>query len=98
MNVIWHKTPTEIYELYPETPIEKMVSHGCWGFTDVSNETIHLWKSPSCPLEKVIEVVGHELGHLTGTTLDNRDDEEERAGEYGEVAMNAYRIATQPDV
>jgi hypothetical protein len=68
---------------------EKM---GYWGFAETwaTPPVIHLWVSPGAAPEDVVELIGHELGHITGTPAADDIEEELRAHEYGQVARSAF--------
>ena len=42
-----------------------------------------------------VKMIGHELGHVTGTRADEEWAEENRADEFGDVAAQAYRVLMQ---
>lgn len=70
---------------------EKM---GYWGFAETwaVPPVIHLWVSPEAKQEDVVELIGHELGHITGTPAADDIEEELRAHEYGRVARAAFQV------
>lgn len=80
---------------------------GYWGFID-DTSTIHFWIKKDCAItfEELLFFFGHELGHfMKGGTAPTQEDyndnseihfkEEDRADEYGFVAVQAYKFASQ---
>ncbi len=65
---------------------------GCWGFVDIKDKRIHAWAAPMTDPLRVMEMLGHELGHLTGQPDADDLREERRADQYGSVAAQAYRL------
>lgn len=67
---------------------------GIWGWVD-DNNTIHYWRGESVDSTTVMHFLGHEIGHLTGTTHEDEYKEELRAEEFGLVASKAFEILTK---
>jgi hypothetical protein len=67
---------------------------GYWGWIDEEN-TIHYWMGKEIELEELIHFFAHEVGHRTGTPLEDGFDEEMRAEDFGSVATMAYKLAKQ---
>lgn len=63
---------------------------GVWGFCDTNTSQIHAWAAPDTPRLKVIHMLAHEIGHLTGTPDENDLEEEMRAEAFGQVAAIAF--------
>lgn len=72
--------------------IEGMRVQRCWGFVDTNTHIIHAWAAPDADQEVVMHMIGHELGHITGTPLTDELQEELRAEEFGRVARMAYNL------
>lgn len=54
---------------------------------------IHYWFERRIPLVKRLEVLAHEIGHLTGLALLNDVLEEKRADDFGRAATRAFKEA-----
>ncbi len=67
-----------------------MERQGYWGFCDFNdsqNPVVHYWHDGKRSLADLAFLLGHELGHSTGTPIDEDDSaEEDRANGYGLVA------------
>lgn len=65
---------------------------GLWGFAATKSKppVIHYWTDGKRPLGEVVAFLGHELGHCTGASLDDVE-EEWRADTYAEVAVLVLR-------
>lgn len=63
-----------------------------WGFVD-DNKTVHFWMDEQCPLETLLRFIAHETGHLNGKQYKNIDKDEEKAYEFDQVALYAYKRA-----
>jgi hypothetical protein len=82
--------------------IESLTRMGCWAHADVLNNAIHVWIGDA-PVALVVEMIGHELGHLSDLGRDPRTltagdaeidlAEERRADMFGDIAAMAYRLA-----
>lgn len=62
---------------------------------DGKGGVIHYWFERKIPLMKRLEVLAHEIGHLTGAALLNEALEEKRADDYGRAATRAFKEATR---
>jgi hypothetical protein len=82
------------FDVSGEDAIAGIAEQKCWGFCDTKTGEIHAWVAPDCPPETLLEFLGHELGHLTGTPCADELEEEMRANLFGEVAAQAYRLMT----
>lgn len=74
---------------------------GVWAFVRIPGgrhflkdprATLHWWAAKDCPMEKIVECLGHEAGHLTGEVLDNDILEEKRADEYADAVNFVFKI------
>ena len=63
---------------------------GVWGFCDTNTNQIHAWGAPGTPRLKVMHMLAHEIGHLTGAPDENDLEEEMRAEAFGQVAAIAF--------
>ncbi|MEZ8121072.1 hypothetical protein ACED30_16315 [Vibrio splendidus] len=63
-----------------------------WGFID-GDSCIHYWAALDAELSMVVHFFAHEIGHHTGTSLDDHFAEEMRAEEFGLVARSALEFA-----
>jgi len=68
-----------------------------WAFVRVPNKSkdeavIHFYAADGVPLTDVAHMLGHELGHISGTILDNDAAEEKRADLYGDVAKRVLEL------
>ena len=63
-----------------------------WGFSATKENTIHAWAAPHADLLMVMDMLGHEIGHLTGNPAADHLAEEFRADQFGSVAAQAYRM------
>lgn len=68
-----------------------------WAFVRVPKEkgvaaVIHFWAAAEVPVERVAHMLGHELGHISGTILDDEAAEEKRADGYGDVAKKVVEM------
>lgn len=62
-----------------------------WGYS--KDRVIHYWVDSSCSRENLIRFFAHELGHMTGTSLEDVTEEEARAERYAQVAVQAEAFA-----
>lgn len=85
---------TEV-EFTSEDAIEGMRMQGCWGFINKDSREIHIWYAPDCDRMLLIDLLGHELGHLTGEPCQDDLEEEFRADSYGYVARKALQLLDQ---
>lgn len=65
---------------------------GVWGFSDANAKHIHAWAAPDTPRIKVLHMLAHEIGHLTGTPDEDDLKEEMRAEAFGQVAALAFGL------
>ena len=63
-----------------------------WGFSATKENTIHAWAAPHADPLMVMDMLGHEIGHLTGNPAADHLAEEFRADQFGSVAAQAYRM------
>jgi hypothetical protein len=79
------------YKLQGKTALNRCIKSGYWGF--ISNKkTIHLWYNENCTIEDLVSFFAHEYGHAQLPHL-SRKEEEQKAGQYSDVALFAYKIA-----
>lgn len=60
---------------------------------DGKGGVVHYWFAKRVPLLKRLEVLAHEVGHLTGLGLLHPVLEEKRADDYSRAATRAYKEA-----
>ncbi len=71
-----------------------------WAFVRVPKDTngiavVHFYAAKDVPLRAIAAMLGHELGHISGSILDDDAAEEERADLYGKVAAEVLEMLTQ---
>jgi len=67
--------------------------NGCFGFYYSEKNQMHLWcDETKLKIEEIIEVIGHELGHIVDPIYNDKIKEEIKADKYSEVARAAYQI------
>lgn len=78
--------------------LEAVKANGFWGFCDPQTKTIHVWVGEGTDPEEIIFFLGHEIGHASGTPVEDSGDElkdemaeQQRADEYGEAARQASK-------
>lgn len=89
----WNSNHEEV-EFSFEDQKKGIEEQGHWGWVDEQN-TIHYWIGKEVPLEELIHFFAHEIGHRTGTSLEDDFEEEMRAEDFGSVATMAYKLAQQ---
>lgn len=67
---------------------------GLWGWVS-DDKVIHYWVGKEVSLEELIHFFAHEIGHRTGTPIEDDFQEEMRAEGYGETAKLAYKFAKE---
>lgn len=67
--------------------------NGCWAFIDLDN-TIHIWHRKNTSIEKLVELLAHELGHTQRPYKYDLKEEEIKAGKYSHTARYAYQNTT----
>lgn len=67
---------------------------GCWGFATEDGE-IHAWISDSCPMDRIMHMLAHEIAHRTGVEPEDDIEAEMRAEQFGAVAAAAFRMLAQ---
>ncbi len=77
-----------------KSQIDGIKNMGYWGWVD-EDKVIHYWAGKKVPIEELIHFFGHEIGHRTGTIIEDNFQEEMRAEGYGEAATLAYKFAKQ---
>jgi len=82
-------------------PLKEMISsikeQGCWAFVSIPTKgkrpsELHYWHDGKVCDHVLMEMFGHELGHLAGKNLKVLKREEERAHSYGAAAVEAFSI------
>lgn len=81
-----------VENLSAEDMLEGIELQKVWGFID-GESCIHFWAAPDAELSMVVHFFAHEIGHQTGTALDDHFAEEMRAEEFGHVARKALDFA-----
>lgn len=68
---------------------------GLWGFTETkkSPPVIHYWHDGKCSLKALTHFFGHEMGHNAGIAEPDGWPEENRADDYGHIAVLAHAAA-----
>ena len=68
---------------------------GFWGYSDKEKNIIYIWidkkKKPN-----TLHFFAHEIGHLTGKQFKNLTKEENRAEEFAQVTLKAYKLSLKP--
>jgi hypothetical protein len=82
-------------EFSTEQMLEGIRETKFWGFSIKPKMEVHVWASADAPRERLMMLLGHEIGHLRGEQLDGTVEEEERADTYGEVAALAFTMMGQ---
>lgn len=82
----------ETVELSHEDEINAIRGQGCWAFVDTTAGVIHAWAAPDAPMDRVMHMLAHEIGHATGDPHPDGIQEEMRAEQFGRVAREAYRL------
>lgn len=70
-----------------------VICHGMWAFVSTVTKVpvVRYWHAQGVSRERLAMMLGHELGHVTGKRARGHAAEEDRADEYGRVAMAVYR-------
>lgn len=69
---------------------------GCKGKRGYGHDgEIHVWIDPICPLEKVLILLAHEVGHYHGEPCPDEWAEEQRADLFSLVTILAFRFLQQ---
>lgn len=68
-----------------------------WAFVRVPKQKslaaiIHFYAGRNVPITDVAKMLGHELGHISGSILDDESAEEARADLYGDVARRVIEL------
>ena len=65
--------------------VDTIRMNGMWGFcmTKESPPVIHYWHDGKRDLSTLVYMLGHEIGHASGTPLEDHIAEEQRADSYG---------------
>ena len=94
---VWDIVDTQGRTVVQADILAGMHAHGCWGFCQFSDTTIHVWWAGTTPIIKRLALVAHELEHLAGRYFkrqkaDPRELEERRCDLSGAVAAKAYEL------
>ena len=81
-----------VENLSAENMLEGIELQKVWGFID-GDRCIHFWAAPDVELSMAVHFFAHEIGHKTGTALDDHFAEEMRAEDFGHVARSALDFA-----
>lgn len=70
-----------------------ILSSGMWAFVRIfdGNAVIHWYAKRAIPLQRVAQMLGHELGHISGKQRSGLV-EEMRADQYGDVAAEVFTL------
>lgn len=84
-------------QVTPDDEIGSIREQGFWGFSSEKEKKVYAWIAPDADPPDIMFFFGHELGHTVGKpvrgymrTTAATMKEENRADEYGSVAMLAY--------
>lgn len=80
----------QLVEFSHEQELAGMRVQGCWAFADTHANTIHAWAAPDADRVRVLHMLAHEVGHLTGEPNEDPMLEEMRAEQFGRVAAQAF--------
>lgn len=74
--------------------LKTIKSHGFWGFVRISRgkAVIHWWASEDAPVEDVVHLLSHELGHISFRQEGDAVMEEVRADSYADVAVEVHAL------
>lgn len=85
------------YTLTFDEVISNIKKQGFWAHIGTKDKIIRYWidKDNNLNLKELIGFFAHEIGHVSGTPIEDELKEEMRAEEYSYVASLAYDFATQ---
>lgn len=68
-------------------------NRGMWAFVDTTAKppVVRYWCSHNVKPERLAAMLGHELGHTIGKPRRGHLAEEQRADDYGRVAVSVYK-------
>jgi hypothetical protein len=81
-----------------ETVMKKYKKLGLYGYASLSKGSrdkvreIHLWTSKKAPAYMIMDLISHELSHLTRPHYKNIDKEEAKAMKIAEVSRTSFQI------
>ncbi len=78
--------PAEYWENYAGITVGKIVA-----FIIKNPNELHLFKEHDCSFDELVEIIGHELGHLQPKIVINLN-EESKADRYGVFAKQVYDV------
>lgn len=88
----------QLVEFSHEQELGGMRAQGCWAFADTHANTIHAWAAPDADRGRVLHMLAHEIGHLTGEPHEDSMQEELRAEQFGRVAALAFSMLVDKGV
>lgn len=77
-------------ESMPEAMLKQLESCGMHAYS--GNGEVHFWHDGKRTPAELAMLIGHELGHLVGKPARGFKAEEDRADDYGRVAVHALRM------
>ena len=105
MEIVWKKyrSPRAVFaalfnlpakDVPPDDETVKMIrARGMWAFVAWRRRPVqvHYWHDGRRTLTELAFMLGHELGHASGTRARGERKEENRADEYGRVAAAVFK-------
>jgi hypothetical protein len=85
----------EEVEVSYEDEITGMKLAGAWGWVELDRHIIHAWADHQADPARVIHMLAHEIGHVTGQPHPDPLQEEMRAEQFGNAARLAYSLLQQ---
>lgn len=86
---------TKLREKYTHKTIERYKEAGALAFVDNKEKTYIWFDRNKITKERLIAILGHELGHLQRPYRKEREKEEAKAEVHSQVAVVAFTIAEQ---
>lgn len=82
----------DIGVITPEEMLSAVQETGCWAFTNVNTEEVHVWVNKAVDMSLLISMLAHEKAHLLPKKRDYPEEIEDEmiAEEYAQVAVWAY--------
>ena len=81
------------YTPIPES-LEGILKANCWGFVDTKNRILHYFARAKTPMDELVELFAHEIGHLE-RPYHRGPKEEYKANVYADVAKAAFVFAEE---
>lgn len=85
----------EEVEVSYEDEITGMKLAGAWGWVELDRHIIHAWADHQADPARVLHMLAHEIGHVTGQPHPDPLQEEMRAEQFGNAARLAYGLLQQ---